>query len=143
MVKKIWFLTHSLTCLYYSHVSHKFLMANHEDNNMTRQRHWIYDMERQRFDSNINWKIIKLNLLELKNEMKWIKTKNSKRIDPNLWFLKKTKKNKLTLNLNLWSGCFWVEKLTQFNFFLSNNPRHKLLNSRHEIIKNWIKDNKS
>jgi len=38
---------------------------------MTRQRHWIYDMERQRFDSNINWKIIKLNLLELKNEMKW------------------------------------------------------------------------
>jgi hypothetical protein len=49
-------------------------------------------MERQRFDSNINWKIIKLNLLELKNEMKWIKTKNSKRIDPNLWFLKKTKK---------------------------------------------------
>jgi len=74
-------------------------------------------MERQRFDSNINWKIIKLNLLELKNEMKWIKTKNSKRIDPNLWFLKKTRKNKLTFNLNLWSGCFWVEQLTQFFYF--------------------------
>jgi hypothetical protein len=46
-------------------------MAICKDSNTTRRRsnkNWIYDMERQRFDSNINWTIMKPNWPELKND---------------------------------------------------------------------------